>query len=355
MKHNQPNEVPKMKHTIEEISRPVRRRLKRVMQTSNDIKYARRAQAILLLHGDHSVSEIARLMGAARSAIQYWRRRYEDFGEVGLVPEPAGQKPTTVSEEVGAYLLQLIEQSPQAYGYLRTRWTTEMLAQAVGEALGIAIHASTVRRLLPKLGVRWNRARPTLCIKDPAKPAKMRAINRALRTASERTPVFYVDEADIDLNPRIGNCWTPAGQQQRIPTPGKNQKRYLAGALNALTGNIVWVEWHQKNSDIFILLLAELRRRYRQARRITLIADNYVIHKSARTQCFLTRHPQFKICFQPVYHPWVNRIELVWKQLHDVVTRNHKFPTMNQLMAAVRRFMVVVSPFPGSQPSMATL
>ena len=44
-----------------------------------------------------------------------------------------------------------------------------------------------------------------------------------------------------------------------------------------------------------------------------LIADNYVIHKSAMTQCFLKCNPKFEILFQPAYHPWVNKIELVWK------------------------------------------
>jgi len=92
-------------------------------------------------------------------------------------------------------------------------------------------------------------------------------------------------------------------QQAAIPTPGKNQKSYLAGALNATTGNIVWVEWEKKTSEIFILLLAELRKRYRKAKKITLIADNYIIHKSAMKKCFLQYNGKFKVLFQPAYHP----------------------------------------------------
>lgn len=59
---------------------------------------------------------------------------------------------------------------------------------------------------------------------------------------------------------------------------------------------------------------------------------------SVVTECFLQRHPNFKILFQPAYHPRFNRIELIWKPLHDVVTRNHKFMTMKQLMTAVHQF-----------------
>jgi len=181
----------------------------------------------------------------------------------------------------------------------------------------------------------------------------MRAIRKALAEASESNPVFHVDEVDIDLNPRIGSCWTSKGQQEAVPSPGKNQKHYLAGALNARTGKVVWVEWPKKNSEIFIRLLAELRRRYRSARKITLIADNYISHKNAMTRCFLSYQRKFQILFQPVYHPWVNKIEQLWKQLHDTVTRNHRYPTMGKPMDAVRTFMAAVSPFPGSQVQLA--
>lgn len=111
-----------------------------------------------------------------------------------------------------------------------------MLATQIEAGLSVSIHSSTVRRLLPKLGVNWNRARPTLCIKDPHKTQKMQVIEQALDKADSEYPVFYVDEADVDLNPRIGHAWMPKGKQTAIPTPGKNQKRYLAGALNSQTG-----------------------------------------------------------------------------------------------------------------------
>jgi len=258
-----------------------------------------------------------------------------------------------VTDEVCRYLLELIGKSPNDYGYLGSRWNSEMLAEQVYQGMGIELHSSTVRRLLPNLGVKWKRARPTLQIPDAQKDRKMRAIKRALSKASDERPVFYVDDVDIDLNPRIGACWSPVGQQATVPTPGKNQKRYLAGALNASTGKVIWVEWSKKNSEIFILLMAELRKRYRRARQITLILDNYVIHKSAMTKCFLSWNRKFRLLFQPVYHPWVNRIELLWKQLHDTVTRNHQFATMDNLMSAVRQFMAACSPFPGNKVSFA--
>lgn len=319
-----------------------------VVRKARDADYRRRANALLLLHEGRSVSGTARLLHASRKSVGHWRSRYRRFGESGLVPQERGRQARTVTEGLCAKVLELLGDEPKSHGYLHSRWTSELLAACLRNLMGVDIHASTVRRLLPELGVVWNRARPTLRIRDPQKGRKMRAIAKALGKASVDHPVFYVDEADIDLNPRIGFGWMRRGEQSAVPTPGKNHKRYLAGALHAQSGQVVWVQWSTKNSELFVLLLAELCKRYRRAKTITLIVDNYVIHKSAMTKCFLRCHPKLRLLFQPAYHPWVNRIERLWKKLHDTVTRNHRYTTMAQLMNAVCSFMNQVAPFPGN-------
>ena len=87
---------------------------------------------------------------------------------------------------------------------------------------------------------------------------------------------------------------------------------------------------------------------YRAAKRIVLIADNYIIHKSLAVKRWLVQNPKFEILFQPVYHPWVNEIERLWKSMHDTVTRNHQCRTINELMSHVRRFLIVCQPYPGN-------
>jgi transposase len=104
-----------------------------------------------------------------------------------------------------------------------------------------------------------------------------------VKRADSEDEVFYVDEADIDLNPRIGTTYMRRGKQLVVLTPGKNVKRYVAGALNARTGKVVHVVRERKNSDLFIELVEEICRRYRRARRIHLVLDNFIIHKSKRT------------------------------------------------------------------------
>ena len=170
----------------------------------------------------------------------------------------------------------------------------------------------------------------------------------ALADDDARTEVFYVDEADIDLNPRIGHQWTRRGEQPAIVAPGQNWKAYPSGALNAHTGRVLWRGGKGLNSALFIELLEHLRGRYRGAGRIVLFLDDCIIRMSRETRRWLAKNAKSTLLSQPVYHPWVNRIERPWKAMHDSVTRNHCCATLEQLVERVARLLDVAQPFPGA-------
>jgi hypothetical protein len=52
------------------------------------------------------------------------------------------------------------------------------------------------------------------------KDEKMAAIHKALDECSAEHPVFYEDEVDIHLNPKIGADWQLLRRQKRVTTPG---------------------------------------------------------------------------------------------------------------------------------------
>ncbi len=62
---------------------------------------------------------------------------------------------------------------------------------------------------------------PTLRIKDPAYQEKMANIDAALARCDADNPVFYEDEVDIDLNPKLGADWMFRAQQKRVDTQGR--------------------------------------------------------------------------------------------------------------------------------------
>jgi transposase len=317
----------------------------------------RRTLAVSQLARGQTPSEVAAAVCAVRSTIYQWARWFREGGIEALCEERRGSARRTLTEGVLGELEVLLETTPQALGYLRSRWSSELLAKELRARTQVKIHASTVRRALAGLEWVWRRARPTLHIADPRKGQRLRAIRRALATRQRGVEVFYQDEADIDLNPRIGPGWRRRGRghQEAVPTPGKNRKAYVAGALHARTGKVVWVGGARKDSALFIDHLAALERAYPKAKRLILILDNYGVHKSRAVRAWLAEHPKFELCFQPAYHPWVNRIERLWKAMHDTVTRNHRCRTLEELCAHVARFLEAVQPFPGAGHACATM
>lgn len=61
-------------------------------------------------------------------------------------------------------------------------------------------------------------------------------VREALADNSIDHLVFYLDEVDIHLNPKIGAGWGYRGEQPKVATPGPNNKNYLAGAFHGQTG-----------------------------------------------------------------------------------------------------------------------
>ncbi len=330
-----------------------RQLMRKEAQQTHDKNHARRLIAMLMLHQGMTVTDVARLLCAARSSVGRWINWFTLHGVEGLKSLRPGRAPRWPVADILQLLPLLVQRSPKDFGWLRSRWSTELLALVINRLFDVTLHRSTLHRYLRQADMVWRRAAPTLKIKDPHYEEKRLVIDQALAQEQTAHPVFYQDEVDIDLNPKIGADWMPKGQQKRIATPGQNQKHYLAGALHSGTGRVHYVSGSSKSSDLFISLLETLRRTYRRAKTITLVADNYIIHKSRKVERRLGEKPKFRLLFLPMYSPWLNPIERLWLSLHETITRNHQCRYMWQLLKQVAQFMNAASLFPGNQQGLA--
>lgn len=101
-----------------------------------------------------------------------------------------------------------------------------------------------------------------------------------------------MDELDIQFLAKVGYQWMPKGTQLKIPPPGQNEKQYLAGALDYLTGKLHEVIGPRKNNVLFRQLLALLEQQCgTRIKRIYVVADNYQFHKSKAVVEWLSHHP----------------------------------------------------------------
>ncbi len=115
------------------------------------------------------------------------------------------------------------------------------------------VAACTMGRALSAVGARLAMPKPTVaCPWDSARRKRVLVrLRRLARNASPQEPVFYEDEMDVHLNPKIGRDWMPRGHRRYVVTPGQNKKRFVAGALNATTGKMTWVDAPTKASELF--------------------------------------------------------------------------------------------------------
>jgi len=327
----------------QKLSRCERRIIRSYAKGSPDAGLRVRCKIVLALIRGNSPAAVIQSGMASSSLVYQVMHRFIDDALLGLADRREDNGESKVTEEYEAELLAVVPGSPKKHGYRRPTWTQELLILVLHKRTGIRISCTTMSRLLRRLKIRLGRPKPIVGCpwKKRRRMKRLREIRTLIDTLPPDEVILYVDEVDIHLNPKIGPDWMLRGTQKTVLTPGKNQKRYLAGALNARTGRLTWVEADRKNSQLFILQLWQLvGRDYPQAKRIHLILDNYRIHSSLQTQAALARlGGRVVLHFLPPYCPDHNRIERVWRDLHANVTRNHQCRTMKELMKEVYHWL----------------
>ena len=323
------------------LDRRVKLKLRRMRRETKDKGLAVRCQIVLLAADGRRRCDIAESVGCSVSCVNRVVGRFAGLGVAGLPDRREDNGRVKLDEWYLADLHAVVDQSPRDYGYRRPTWTRELLAKVLFTLTGVQVHPATMSRALAKIGARLGRPRPTVGCPWPGSRRKSRlaALGKALSSLPAGHVAVYLDEVDIHLNPKIGLDWMNRGTQKEVPTPGKNVKRHLCGAMDAATGLLTWVKAQRKNSLLFVAMLAKLQKVY-PGKVIHVVLDNYVIHDSRISRCAVAAcGGRVVLHFLPPYCPQENKIERVWLDLHANVTRNHKHADMDPLMGDVTNYL----------------
>jgi len=319
----------------------VKDKLSRNLQRCREADVRVRYLIVINLLNGRSAYQTAVVLGRHNTTVYRVARRFRTHGEWGLWDARVDNGATKLDERYLATLHHVVRGTPQRYGWRRPTWTRELLIETLVRLTGQRIHVTTMSRALALVQARRGRPRPTVGCPwtNVAKTRRLNALHRLLRTLPRDHVAVYEDEVDIHLNPKLGLDWMGRGQQKEVVTPGQNEKRYLAGALDVRTGQVHWVEGERKTSALFLALLQELQRHY-AGQVVHVILDNYRIHDSKIVQTALHNWGgRVRLHFLPPYCPNDNRIERVWLDLHANVTRNHTCRSMVELMREVRYYL----------------
>jgi transposase len=307
---------------------------------------------LLLCAAQRSPTEIAAVLFCSRSSVYRVVQAYragqweswaeeEGSGEKGLRPRPV------LSPALKRSVLGILKSAPQLCGWCRTRWSCATVALELFVRRRVTVSGETVRRWLHELGWEWKRAKLRAKDDDPERVEKLARIRLAFEQLRAGAALFFADELDINLLPKVGYQWMPKGEQVEVLTPGTNEKRYLAGALDMTTGKVTHCVWYRKQTGLFLELLDTLDRAHPAPlfTQLTVVVDNAKLHKAKKVQQWLAAHPRFALLYLPTYCPDANPIERAFGDVHDKCTRNHTRQRMWHLVRDVKQHLHVNGPW----------
>jgi transposase len=309
---------------------------------------------LLLCAAQQTPTEIAAVLFCSRSTVYrvvraYQAGQWEELAEGEETGRESRQRrPTVLSPALKRSVLAILNSVPRACGWCRTRWSCATVALELHARRGIEVSAETVRRWLHELDWVWKRAKLIAKDDDPQRGEKLARIRLAFEQLRAGVALFFADELDISLLPKVGSQWMPKGAQVEVLTPGTNEKRYLAGALDIGTGAMTHCVWYRKITGLFLDLLDTLDRTYPAATftHLAVVADNAKIHHAAEVEKWLAAHPRFELLYLPTYCPRANPLERAFGDVHDKCTRNHTRKRLWHLVQDVKRHLHDNGPWP---------
>jgi putative transposase len=295
-----------------------------------------RAHILLLLADGHSWATVAAVLYCSSRTIARWKSRFEHGRLDGLLGQTPGPKPRLADGWAALVADWVLNQTPRAFGWLRSRWCCAVLALTLWRVCRLRVSRETVRRWLHSHELVWRRPRPVLRRRDPDREEILARLRALLRDLPDDETVVFEDEADLNLNPDIGRMWMRRGRQAEVVTPGDNEKNYLAASLHWRTGSLLApVAGPKRNGSLMAAHLDELGRRLRRYRRVHVFCDNAKAHKCRAVDRVLKAHGgRLVLHFLPRYAPEC-KVERVWWHLREEITRNHRCRTLEELIELV--------------------
>jgi transposase len=308
---------------------------------------------LLLCAARRTPTEIAAVLFCSRTTVYRVVKAYRIGQWDGLAveeetdPACARRRVTVLSPALKRAVVAILRSVPRLCGWCRTRWSCATIAVELYTRRTIVVSAETLRRWLHELDWEWKRAKLSAKDDDPQRVGKLARIRCAVEQLRAGAALFFADELDIHLLPKVGYQWMPKGTQVEMLTPGTNEKRYLAGALAITTGTITHCVWYRKTTGLFLDLLDTLDRTHPAPLfpHLTVVADNAKIHQARAVAKWLAAHPRFELLSLPTYCPRANPIERAFGDVHDKCTRNHTRKRMWHLVQDVKQHLQVNGPW----------
>jgi transposase len=145
--------------------------LGKLAKDETDVRVMRRLLAIANALSGMRRAEAARSAGMDRQALRDWIIRYNAYGVAGLVDRKSSGRPPMLTMDEQAELLAIVMAGPDLEKDGFCAFTRDDLVAVAQKKFGKSMHPTSMGRLLRKLGLSRQKARPSHPLKDPAAAA----------------------------------------------------------------------------------------------------------------------------------------------------------------------------------------
>jgi len=303
-----------------------------------EARAAQRGRIILLAADGWSNRDIADTVGMHYNQVGIWRKRYTEFGLVGLGDEERPGRPHVYGHDDVLLLVKLVTEPPPDNA---TRWTMEALAEAMGTH-GVPISASQAWRICRSLDLKPWQVESWMTSHDPDFWEKASDVCGLYLNPPENAVVWSVDEkSGMQATSRI-NPTKPAvpGKPVRREFEYKrNGTQVLFAALDVHDGGLAsWVT-DSSRSENFVTFLGDLVHLTPEGLDLHCIADNLSAHKTGLVADFLVENPRVHIHYTPTHASWLNQVELFFSILERRLLRRGEFASTDELAARIIAFI----------------
>jgi len=227
-----------------------------------------------------------------------------------------------------------------AGGPAPSRWTLRTMRASVDWLMDYTV--SGVWRVLQSWGLGLHTALARLFSPDPDYASKKRQLHRCLRDAArhpDTVAALFLDEFGYQRWPEVAPTW---GLEAAVAhRAGNNQQWRTIGALNALTGQVTYLDGYIVGRQQVIQFYSRLDRAYpKKVGLMYVIQDYWNIHTHPDVLTALEKYPRIKPVWLPTYAPWLNPIEKLWRWLrHDILKMHRWVEDWPQVKQRVRDFL----------------
>ena len=293
--------------------------LKDQIRAATDPRNKERLQVVLwATSGQHTLAELARLAGRARSTIQVWLESYLAGGVPQLVArETAPGKVSPVAETK-------VQTQMQA-GLKEGKWRTAgQVAAWLKETHGIERAAKSLYYWLGKVGGALRVPRPCHVKQDPAATAAFRAeleqnLEKLELPKDRAVKIWVADEARFGLHTQSRRCWALRGQRVVLAREQRYEWEYVYGAVEVVEGEVQFQYLPSVSLELSRGFLQQIADSDPTAEHV-VIWDQAGFHPRPGDATLPARIHLLPL---PPYSPELNPVEGLWDQVQDVTSNRH--------------------------------